>query len=305
MHDLDQGRFVGIGDTELWIVERGAPNGFPLLLLHGGPGDDHHEFADYLDPLGDRFRLVLVDQRGNGRSMDADEATWTLPQHAADVVLLARALGFERYAVLGHSYGSFVTLQNAVDFPGMASQSIVSSGLPSVRWMEDLEDRLAAFEPEDLRRQVQESWESEASVRTQEDFARIMHDQMPWHFGDPRDPRIAEYLERADGAVYSPRILQLFAASGYGGIELEDRLGEIGHPVLVLAGRHDRTCQPEAAELMAADIPGAELRIFEHSGHMTFVEEQDAYLETVRDFLDRHTAAEESGGSTSTDVAPG
>src|SRR4029079_1287474 len=99
---------------------------------------------------------------------------------AADVVLLARSMGFERYAVLGHSYGAFVALQNAVDFPGMASQSIVSSGLPSVRWMEDLEARLAAFEPEDLRQQVQKSWESEASVQTQEDFARIMHDQMPW-----------------------------------------------------------------------------------------------------------------------------
>jgi proline iminopeptidase len=171
--------------------------------------------------------------------------------------------------------------------------------------MEDLEQRLAAFEPEDLRRQVQESWEAETSVETQEDFARIMHDQMPWHFADPRDPKIAEYLERAGGAVYSPRILRVFAAAGYGGIEVEDRLGEITHPVLVLAGRHDRTCQPEAAELTAAGIPGAELRIFEHSGHMTFVEEQDAYLETVRDFLERHTAEEEPGRSASTDVAPG
>jgi len=305
MHDVDQGRFVGIGDTSLWVVEQGAPDGYPLLLLHGGPGDDHHEFADYLDPLGDRFRLVLVDQRGNGRSMDSDENTWTLPQHAADVVLLARSMGFERYAVLGHSYGAFVTLQNAVDFPGQASQSIISGGLPSVRWMQDLEAKLAAFEPLDLREQVQRSWEAEASVQTREDFARIMHDQMPWHFGDPRDPRIADYLERAGGAEYSPRILRRFAQAGYGGIELEDRLGEIGHPVLVLAGRIDRTCPPEAAEVMAAGIPGAELRIFEHSGHMTFVEEPAVYVEIVRDFLERHLAEDEPGVSGATDVAPG
>ncbi|HEY7283378.1 MAG TPA: alpha/beta fold hydrolase [Actinomycetota bacterium] len=290
MHDDDRGRFVGIGDTELWIVERGAPDGYPLVLLHGGPGDDHHEFGDYLDPLGDRFRLVLVDQRGNGRSMDSPDSTWTLPQHAADVVLLAKALGFERYAVLGHSYGAFVTLENAVDFPGQASQSIVSSGVGSVRWLADLEAKLAAFEPEVLREQVQRSWERESSVQTQEDFASIMHEQMPWHFGDPRSPLIAEYEERTAGAVYSPRILQLFAASGYGGIELEDRLGEIGHPVLVLAGRLDRTCPPEAAEFMAAGIPGAELRVFEHSGHMTFVEERDAYVDVVHDFLERDLA---------------
>jgi len=302
LHDDHAGRFVSIGDTHLWIVERGPADGYPLILLHGGPGDDHHEFADYLDALTDRFRLVLVDQRGNGRSMDSPESTWTLEQHAADVVLLARSLGFERYAVLGHSYGSFVTLQNAVDFPGMASQSIVSSGIASVRWMENLEAKLAAFEPEDLRKQVQESWASESSVRTQEDFARIMHDQMPWHFADPRDPRIAEYEQRAAGALYSPRILQIFAASGYGGIELEDRLGEIGHPVLVLAGRHDRTCPPEAAEVMVAGIPASELRIFEDSGHMTFVEERDAYVETVRDFLERHLAEDEPGESRAVDV---
>jgi pimeloyl-ACP methyl ester carboxylesterase len=105
--------------------------------------------------------------------------------------------------------------------------------------------------------------------------------------------------------VYSPRILQLFAAAGYGGIELEDRLGEIGNPVLVLAGRLDRTCPPEAAEVMAAGIPGAELRIFEQSGHMTFVEEQDAYLETVRDFLERHLAEGEPGEARSMDDAAG
>jgi proline iminopeptidase len=296
VHDEDEGRFVGIGDTHLWVVERGAPGGHPMILLHGGPGDDHHEFADYLDPLGDRFRLLLVDQRGNGRSMDSDESTWTLPQHAADVVLLARALGLERYAVLGHSYGAFVTLQNAVDFPGQAAQSIVSSGIGSVRWFADLDDKLASFEPEDLREQVRRSWERESGVQTQEDFGRIMHDQMPWHFGDPRDPRIADYEERTAGTVYSPRILRLFASSGYGGIELEDRLGEVAHPVLVLAGRLDRTCPPEAAEAMAAGIPGAELRMFERSGHMTFVEEQDAYVETVRDFLERHAAVADGAG---------
>ncbi len=304
MHDDHQGRMVGIGDAELWVVERGDPGGYPLMLLHGGPGDDHHEFADYLDPLGDRYRLLLVDLRGNGRSMGSDPSTWTLPQHADDVVHLARALGLERYAVLGHSYGAFVSLQNAVDFPGQASQSIVSSGLGSVRWMADLEQKLAAFEPEDLRVQVQESWARESEVRTPEEFAQLMHDQMPWHFADPRDPRIADYEGRTSGALFSPEILQIFARAGYGGIELEDRLGEIGHPVLVLAGRHDRTCPPESAEVMAAGIRGAELEIFERSGHMTFVEEPDRYLEVVRDFLDRHSAEEETGPSASTDTAP-
>jgi proline iminopeptidase len=95
------GRYVGIGDTRLYIVERGG--GYPVLLLHGGPGLDHHEFGDYLDPLGDHYRLILVDQRSQGRSDQAPESTWTLEQMAADVSTLARALGLGRYAVLGHS----------------------------------------------------------------------------------------------------------------------------------------------------------------------------------------------------------
>jgi len=106
------GRYVDIGDTRLYVVERG--NGYPLLVFHGGPGLDHHSFGNYLDPLADEYRLILVDQRSNGRSDRAPEETWTLEQMAADVSALAKALELGQYAVLGHSYGAFVVLQHAV-----------------------------------------------------------------------------------------------------------------------------------------------------------------------------------------------
>ena len=126
-----EGRQVDLPDTSLHVVEVGTDDGYPLVVLHGGPGLDHHEFGDYLDPLASRgYRLVLVDQRSQGRSAPSPESTWTLEKMADDVVFLARALGLERYAVLGHSYGAFVALQNAVDFPGMAAQTIVSSEVP-------------------------------------------------------------------------------------------------------------------------------------------------------------------------------
>ena len=54
------GRLINIGDTELYVVERGT--GYPLIVLHGGPGLDHHMFGDYLDTLTDQYRLILVDQ---------------------------------------------------------------------------------------------------------------------------------------------------------------------------------------------------------------------------------------------------
>jgi proline iminopeptidase len=130
------GEHVRIDDTSLWVVQRGEPTAYPIIVLHGGPGLDHHMFGDYLDPLTKRFRLLLVDQRNQGRSERAPEHTWTLERMAQDVIMLARALGLERYAVLGHSFGAFVALQNAVDYPGMASQTIVSSGLPSARYLD-------------------------------------------------------------------------------------------------------------------------------------------------------------------------
>jgi pimeloyl-ACP methyl ester carboxylesterase len=58
----------------------------------------------------------------------------------------------------------------------------------------------------------------------------------------------------------------------YGASEVEDRLGEVTHPVLVLAGRHDRTCVVEGGEAIAAGIPGAQLAVFEATGHLTFAE---------------------------------
>ena len=91
-------------------------------------------------------------------------------------------------------------------------------------------------------------------------------------------------------AVYGPDVLRAAATEDYGAIAVEDRLADVAHPVLVLAGRHDRTCPVAAAEAMAAGLPDAELVVFEHSGHMTFVEENDAYLAAVRDFLERRAA---------------
>jgi proline iminopeptidase len=282
---IPEGELVRIDDTSLFVVERGA--GYPVIVLHGGPGLDHHEFADYLDPLTDEFRLLLVDQRANGRSERPPEPTWTLERMAQDVIMLARALRLERYAVLGHSYGAFVALQNAVDYPGMAAQTIVSGGVPSMRHLEVVEEHLNAFEPIELREQVVASWAREPSVRTQEEFAQLMADQFPFHFADPLDLRIADYLERTKDTVYSPDVLRLFSANGYGGIEVEDRLADITQPVLVTTGRHDRTCTVEAAQAIAAGTLNAQLEIFEESGHMTFVEEPERYVAVVRSFLTR------------------
>jgi proline iminopeptidase len=286
------GRLVQVADTKLYVEERGEPSAFPLLVFHGGPGLDHTMFADYLDPLteGGRYRLVLVDERASGRSdRSAPPETWTLERMAEDVSDLAASMGLsDGYATLGHSYGAFITLQQAVDHPGEPSGTIVSAGIAAARWLNEIEQQLAAFEPIELREQVTSSWARETEAETEEDVSALIEDQLPFSFLDPQGQALAEYRRRTSGlARYAPDVLRHFATQDYGGMDVEDRLHEATHPVLVLAGRHDRTCPVAASEDMARKLPDAELVVFENSAHLMFAEEQDRYVATVRRFLDR------------------
>ncbi|MGB8649855.1 MAG: alpha/beta fold hydrolase [Mycobacteriales bacterium] len=278
---------VPVHETQLYVDDRGS--GFPVFVLHGGPGLDHTLFGDHLDALTDSYRLLLVDEREQGRSdRGTDPATWTLSQHASDVSGLAAMLGIEHYAVLGHSFGALIALQHAADAPGAAVATVVSSGVPSSRYFEEVDKGLATFEPEELRAQVTRSWEREATAQTPEEVKQLLIDQLPWHFADPRDPRIAA-LTFAD-MVCSPAPLRAGSLEGDGlRIEVEERLTHVHQPVLVLTGRHDRTCVPAASERIAELVPHAELHVFERSGHLAFIEEPEAYVATVRAFLDRVT----------------
>ena len=276
-----------VHDTHLYVDLRGPEDALPLLVLHGGPGLDHTMFGDHLDPLTDTYRLVLIDEREQGRSdRGTDRSTWTLSQHASDLSAVAAALGVERYAVLGHSFGAFIALQHLVDAPGAAAATIVSHGVPSTRFLEHMEQALATFEPEDLREQVRLSWEREATVANDEECRQLLIDQLPWHFADPRDPRIGAMT--FTDMHFSPAILRATSLEGDGlVIEVEDRLPSVRQPVLVLTGRSDRTCLPEASERIADLVPSSTLRVFEQSGHMSFIEEPEAYVATVRAFLDQ------------------
>jgi hypothetical protein len=83
-----KGEYVDIGDTRLFVEERGS--GYPILVLHGGPGAiDHRFFGRYLDPLCDRYRLILIDARSHGLSEPAPESTWSFQQLVKDVSSVA------------------------------------------------------------------------------------------------------------------------------------------------------------------------------------------------------------------------
>src|SRR5438094_2732469 len=102
-------------------------SGFPLIVLHGGPGLDHSMFRPSLDPLGDEYRLLYVDERGQGRSQRVDPATLSLEVFARDVDLLAETLELDSFALLGHSFGAIIATYHAIEL-GTAAAYVISAG---------------------------------------------------------------------------------------------------------------------------------------------------------------------------------
>src|SRR4030042_696868 len=90
--------------------------GYPLLLMHGGPGADLHTLMSFRK-CADKFTLVFYDHRCNGRSTGAGVTSMTMENLTADADALRQALGFEKWAVLGHSFGGNVALEYALRYP--------------------------------------------------------------------------------------------------------------------------------------------------------------------------------------------
>jgi proline iminopeptidase len=273
---LAERRLALADGTGLHVVEVGR--GFPVVVLHGGPGFDHSMFRPWLDPLGDEFRLLYVDERGQGRSDRVDPATLSLERFARDVDELASALALERFALLGHSFGGIIATWHATEL-GTAAAYVISGGGDSSAGLEaDVEASLAALGDEGAA--IVASWAREKEVTTEEELAELWRDQAPFHFA--REPVAFE-----QEPVYSPDVLRHFANVGYGDFDYTPRLAGVSRPTLVIVGEHDRTTTPRAARVLHEGIRGSELAVVAGAGHMSYIEETAAYLAAVRTFLRR------------------
>jgi proline-specific peptidase len=264
--------------------------GIPLLCLHGGPGMAH----DYISPLADladRRAVIFYDQLGCGRSERPDDASlWTLERSVAEVEAVRQALGLDRFHLFGNSWGGWLALQYTLDRKPNLASLIISSSPPSVdrcvREMNELRKQL----PDDVQR-VLADHEARQFFDCPEYTAAIMAFYKrhlcrldPW----------PEIVERSMGPSFGAGpYLTMWGPGEFGpvtgnlqGWDVTDRLGEISAPTLLTVGRHDEMW-PSHMQDMRALMPDAELVIFEESSHMAFVEERDAYMETMNGFLDR------------------
>jgi len=101
----------------LYFEQCGNPEGEPIVFLHGGPGAGcTGTDRRFFDPA--HFRIVLLDQRGSGRSRPIGDLTNnTMADTARDIEQLRERLGIERWHVFGGSYGSTISLFYAQEFP--------------------------------------------------------------------------------------------------------------------------------------------------------------------------------------------
>src|SRR5580692_10815197 len=110
---------------DVYFEECGNPEGKPVVFLHGGPGfgtePNHRRFWD-----PDRYRIVLFDQRGCGKSTPhaslVDNTTWHLVD---DIERLRRHLGIERWQVFGGSWGSTLALAYAETHPAHVTEMVL------------------------------------------------------------------------------------------------------------------------------------------------------------------------------------
>jgi proline iminopeptidase len=258
--------------------------GYPLVLMHGGPGADHWTMLPFRR-CADRFTLVFYDHRCNGRSVGAPASSMTWENLTADADALRQRLGFERWAVLGHSFGGQVALEYALRYPDSLSHLVLLDTGGDSRWSQrNAADLLAERGDSPEKVELVRRWFN-GEFAPNEMF-RILMRIGAAYYHHPSIPLLARDVIRGGWrAKMRPEALIFAGRHLLRGWAVMDRLGEITVPTLVMAGRDDFVFPPEHQLELAAGIPDARLRIIERAGHNPHAEQPAEVMEAVSDFL--------------------
>ena len=276
---------MAIRDVSLYVKTMGT--GYPLVLMHGGPGADHTSMLAFRS-CADRFTLIFYDHRCNGRSVGAPMSSMTWDNLTADADVIREKLGFGRWAVLGHSFGGHVALEYALRYPDEISHLILLDTGGDSRWArQNAPDLLAERGYSSEKVELVRRWFT-GDFRPREMLpilARI-GDAYSHRTGMPALLHLAgdtlqggwRYRPRPEALIFAGRELMP-------GWSVMDRLAEIQVPTLVIAGRDDFVFPPEHQAELAAGIPNAQLRIIEQAGHNPHSEQTDEVMDAVRGFV--------------------
>ena len=270
-----------IRDASLFVEVVG--HGDPLVLMHGGPGLDHVSLTPFRK-LGNRHTVVFYDHRCNGRSTGAPVTSMTWANLTADADTLRAELGFERWDVLGHSFGGHVALEYVLRYPERVSRLILLDTAGAAWWSQEHAADVLAGRGLD-KKTVAVARRFYSGRIAPKDFVRASFRLMPAYDSRFSLVRLArEMLEGGWRMKTRPEAL-IFGGHMMRGWSVMDRLGEIQVPTLVMAGHDDFLFPPESQALLAAGIPNARLRIIERAGHNPQSERPVETLAVVADFL--------------------
>jgi proline iminopeptidase len=258
-------------------------HGYPLVLMHGGPGLDHTTLLP-LRPLADQFTLVLYDHRCNGRSEGAEVSSMTWDNLTADAEALRQALGFEKWAVLGHSFGGHVALEYALRYPQSLSHLILMNTGGDQWWVNQ-------NAPEILAKRGYSASAVQAARRfyngqlTPGEFMPTLLKFMGAYFYHINPLEMAYELLFGPRAKNRPEPLIFGYSQLLKGWTVMDRLSEIQVPTLVLAGRYDFLFPPEHQAILADRLPNATLDLIECAGHNPQMEKTAEVIQAIVDFM--------------------
>jgi len=311
---------LDVGDGQrIYYEQVGNPHGKPAVFLHGGPGGGGSpEPRRFFDP--ERYRVVLLDQRGCGRSLphasapDADLSTNTTWHLVADIEALREHLGIGRWLVFGGSWGSALALAYAEAHPAHVSELVLrgiftlrraeldwyyngSAGqifpewwhrfLAPVRrrWGDEPGDNIARYH--DLLFDPDPAVHGPAGVAwTTWEAATTTLELDQSHVDDFADPAFALAFARIENHYFT-----------HGGWlrpgQLIDGVDAIRHvPAVIVQGRYDMACPAVTAHDLARAWPEADLHIVT-AGHSAFEPAIAAELVAATDrFAQEHSARE-------------
>ena len=277
---------------EIYWEESGNPVGKPVVFLHGGPGSgtDPRQ-RRFFDPA--RYRIVLFDQRGCGKSLPhaslVDNTTWHLVD---DIERLREHLGIERWQLFGGSWGSTLALAYAQAHPSRVTE-LVLRGIFLVRpwefdWFYGTPDGTGALYPELYAEFVGLLPEAERGEVMAAYYRRLTGDDPAMRAEAARrwskwegatsflrlDPH---YLARFDDAEVADAFARIechyFVNGGFlrSPTQLLDDVPKIRHlPATIVQGRYDIVCPMKSAWDLHRAWPEAELRVVPDAGHSAF-----------------------------------
>lgn len=251
---------VNCRGAEINYERRGAG---PRLLYCNGSGTSLGAVRPILDMLASRFDLLAFDYRGMGASAPVTEP-YTMADIVDDVVDLLDAVGWDRMALAGLSFGGMVAQEFAVTFPDRLERLALLATSPGGAFssypLEELNDLPAAERVQTSLLLVDRRWTT--------DWLRDHPDQAGLAFGFASAHNRRETEAQARG-----RMLQLQARKGH---DVLDRLGRVSCPTLVAGGRYDDIAPVANGQAIADRIPGSQLRVYE-GGHAFLMQDPAAW----------------------------